>query len=254
MEIKGTAALVTGAASGLGAATAAALARAGATVFGLDLTDAVEKVQELPQQVSLRGADVTDPADVAAVIAEIEGGDEPLRVAVNCAGIGPSSRLLGRNGPHDLDLFGAVLRVNLLGTFNVLRLAAEAMSRTKAVDDSGQRGVVVNTASVAAFEGQIGQIAYAASKGGVHSMTLPAARDLAQYGIRVNTIAPGVVDTPMLATVAPEFRAALGESVPFPKRLATAEEFGLLVLSIVAHDYLNGETVRFDGALRMAPR
>jgi NAD(P)-dependent dehydrogenase (short-subunit alcohol dehydrogenase family) len=254
MEIKGVAALVTGAASGLGAATAAALAGRGATVFGLDLPDAVKKVQKVDQRVALLEADVTDTADVSAALAEIERGAEPLRVVVNCAGIGPSSRVLSRKGAHDIELFATVLRVNLLGTFNVLRLAAEAMASSEPVDDSGQRGVVINTASVAAFEGQIGQVAYSASKGGVHAITLPAARDLAQYGIRVNTIAPGIVDTPMLATVTEEFRAALGESVPFPKRLATAAEFGALAVSIVEQDYLNGETIRLDGALRMAPR
>ena len=254
MDINGVAALVTGAASGLGAATATALAERGATVFGLDLPEAIKKAQGTGLPFALLEADVTSAADVAAAVAEIERGDGPLRVVVNCAGIGPSARLLGRRGPHDLDLFATVLQVNLLGTFNVLRLAADAMSRTVPADDSGQRGVVVNTASVAAFEGQIGQVAYAASKGGVQAMTLPAARDLAQYGIRVNTIAPGIVDTPMLATVSEEFRAALAGSIPFPSRLATAEEFAALVVSIVEHDYLNGETVRFDGALRMASR
>ncbi|MCX4095632.1 SDR family NAD(P)-dependent oxidoreductase [Nocardia sp. alder85J] len=254
MDVNGTAALVTGAASGLGAETAAALARAGATVFGLDLPNAIEKIEEPNAAITFLAADVTDPDQVAAAIVEIEAAGVPLRVVVNCAGIGPSQRVLSRKGPHDLDLFATVLRINLLGTFNVLRLAADVMARTETVDALGQRGVIVNTASVAAFEGQIGQIAYAASKGGVHSMTVPAARDLAQFGIRVNTIAPGIVDTPMLATVGPEFRAALSESVPFPKRLATADEFAGLVLAIIGQDYLNGETIRLDGALRMAPR
>ena len=252
MDINGVAALVTGAASGLGAATAAALAEHGATVYGLDLPTAIEKADA--GRAVLRGADVTDPGEVSAVLAEVEAGDQPLRVVVNCAGIGPSARVLSRKGPHDLDLFAKILHVNVVGTFNVLRLAAEVISRTEPADEAGQRGVVVNTASVAAFEGQIGQVAYAASKGGVHALTLPAARDLAQYGIRVNTIAPGIVDTPMLATVSEEFRAALAESVPFPKRLATAEEFAALALSIVNQDYLNGETIRLDGSLRMAPR
>jgi len=252
MDINGVAAVVTGAASGLGAATAAALAEHGATVYGLDLPAAIEKADT--GKVILRAADVTDPADVSAVLAEVEQASQPLRVVINCAGIGPSARVLSRKGPHDLDLFAKILHINVLGTFNVLRLAAEVISRTEPADEHGQRGVVVNTASVAAFEGQIGQVAYAASKGGVHALTLPAARDLAQYGIRVNTIAPGIVDTPMLATVSEEFRAALAESVPFPKRLATAEEFGALALSIVSQDYLNGETIRLDGALRMGPR
>lgn len=253
MEINGVAALVTGAASGLGAATASALAKGGATVYGLDLPDAIKSADTgLP--VTLLEADVTNAAEVANVISEVELAGRSLRVAINCAGIGPSARVLSRNGPHDLDLFMRVLHVNVVGTFNVMRLAAEAISRTEPVDESGQRGVVVNTASVAAFEGQIGQVAYAASKGGVHSMTLPAARDLAQHGIRVNTIAPGIVDTPMLGTVSEEIRDALGKSVPFPKRLASAEEFASLALSIVNQDYLNGETIRLDGALRMAPR
>jgi NAD(P)-dependent dehydrogenase (short-subunit alcohol dehydrogenase family) len=254
MKINGVAALVTGAASGLGAATATALAQRGVTVFGVDLADAIEKAQNPDQRVTLLQADVTDTADIAAALAQIARGGQPLRIVVNCAGIGPSARILSRKGPHDIDLFATVLRVNLLGTFNVLRLAAEVMADTDPVDDSGQRGVVINTASVAAFEGQIGQVAYSASKGGVHAITLPAARDLAQYGIRVNTIAPGIVDTPMLATVSAEYRAALGESVPFPRRLAAADEFGALVVSIVEQDYLNGETVRLDGALRMGPR
>jgi NAD(P)-dependent dehydrogenase (short-subunit alcohol dehydrogenase family) len=253
MEINNVAALVTGAASGLGAATANALAKRGATVYGLDLPDAV-KLADTAEGVSLLEADVTEAAHVTAALTEVKNGAQPLRIVVNCAGIGPSSRVLSRSGPHDLVLFDKVVCVNLLGTFNVLRLAAEQMAGSEPIDESGQRGVIVNTSSVAAFEGQIGQIAYAASKGGVHAMTLPAARDLAQYGIRVNTIAPGIVDTPMLATVSDEFRATLSESVPFPKRLATAEEFARLAVTIAEHDYLNGETIRLDGALRMAPR
>lgn len=254
MEINGVAALVTGAASGLGAATATALAERGARVFGIDLPDAIRNLQDPDERVALLGADVTDSADISAALEDVASGGAPLRIVVNCAGIGPSSRILTRQGPHDIDLFAKVLQVNLVGTFNVLRLAAEAISRTDPIDDYGQRGVVINTASVAAFEGQIGQVAYSASKGGVQAITVPAARDLGQYGIRVNTIAPGIVDTPMLATVSDEFRAALAESVPFPKRLATAAEFGALAVSIIEHDYLNGETIRLDGALRMAPR
>jgi NAD(P)-dependent dehydrogenase (short-subunit alcohol dehydrogenase family) len=254
MEIQGISALVTGAGSGLGAATAAALADRGAAVFGVDLPSAVKNAQDSDQRVALLEADVTIAADIEAALAEVRQGGAPLRVVVNCAGIGNSSRILSRKGAHDLDLFAKVLQVNLIGTFNVLRLAAELMAENEPINDSGQRGVVINTASVAAFEGQIGQVAYSASKGGVHAITLPAARDLAQYGIRVNTIAPGIVDTPMLATVSEEFRAALGESVPFPKRLATAAEYAALAVSIVEQDYLNGETIRLDGALRMAPR
>lgn len=252
MEISGTAALVTGGASGLGAATAAALAERGATVFGLDLPASIEKVGT-QGPVTLLPADVTSEDDVRAALAQVEAGGVPLRIVVNCAGIGSAGRILGRTGPHDLELFRTVLMVNLLGTFNVMRLAAEVMARTEA-DGAGQRGVVINTASIAAFEGQIGQIAYSASKGGVVGMTLSAARDLAQHGIRVNTIAPGIVDTPMLAGVSDEYRAGLSEGVPFPKRLAQPSEYAQLAAMIVEHDYLNGETIRMDGALRMAPR
>ena len=248
MEIAGTAALVTGAASGLGAATAAALVGQGARVTGIDLPAAIEAAQPA-EGVDLVAADVTSEEQVRAVVAAIAG----LRIVVNCAGIGPAARILGRGGPHDLELFGQVLMVNLLGTFNLMRLGAEAIAATEP-DAAGQRGVIVNTASIAAYDGQVGQIAYAASKGGVVAMTLPAARDLAQHGIRVNAIAPGLVDTPMLATVSEEYRAGLAAGVPFPQRLAQPAEFAQLVVMIVSHDYLNGETIRMDGALRMAPR
>ena len=173
---------------------------------------------------------------------------------VNCAGIGPSARVVGRNGVHDLALFDRVVRINLVGTFTVLALAAEVMTAQEPVDEAGQRGLVINTASVAAFEGQIGQAAYAASKGGVHSLTIAAARDLSSRGVRVMTIAPGIVDTPMLGSVGEDYRSALAESVPFPHRLAQPAEFAQLAGMIVEHDYLNGETIRMDGALRMAPR
>ncbi|EME51091.1 MULTISPECIES: SDR family NAD(P)-dependent oxidoreductase [Rhodococcus] len=255
MEIQGTAALVTGAASGLGAATAQRLADAGATVFGLDLAQSIERVgDKAPAGVTLIATDVTSAEDVQAAVDQIVASGVPLRIVVNCAGVGWAGRVLSKNGPHDLELFRTVITVNLLGTFNVLRLAADAMSKTEPVDEYGQRGVIVNTASVAAFEGQIGQIAYSASKGGVHGMTVPAARDLAQYGIRVNTIAPGIVDTPMLAGVTEEYRKGLEAGVPFPSRLAQPAEYAQLVQMIAEHDYLNGETIRMDGALRMAPR
>lgn len=252
MDISGIAALVTGAASGLGAATAAHLAARGATVYGVDLQASIATAAPV-EGVHLREADVTAEEPVRAVIAEIADAGAQLRLAVNCAGIAPSARVLSRKGPHDLDLFHTVLRVNLLGTFNVMRLAAEAMSSADP-DLNGQRGVVVNTASIAAFEAQIGQIAYAASKAGVAGMTVTAARDLAQYGIRVMTIAPGIVDTPMMAGFSDEVRAGLGASVPFPQRLAEPAEYARLVTMIVDHDYLNGETIRMDGALRMASR
>ncbi|WP_034087030.1 SDR family NAD(P)-dependent oxidoreductase [Streptacidiphilus albus] len=253
MDIAGSAALVTGAASGLGAATAAALAERGALVYGLDLERAVSEAGPQPDGVTLLPADVTEEAPVRAALERIDADGAVLRLAVNCAGIAPSARILGRKGPHDLDLFHQVLKVNLLGTFNVLRLAAESIARHEP-DENGQRGLVVNTASIAAFEAQIGQIAYAASKAGVAGMTITAARDLAQYGIRVVTIAPGIVDTPMMAGFSDEVRDALGASVTFPQRLARPEEFARLVTMITEHDYLNGETVRMDGALRMTAR
>ncbi|MEU8520031.1 SDR family NAD(P)-dependent oxidoreductase [Streptomyces sp. NBC_01216] len=253
MDIAGSAALVTGAASGLGAATAAALAARGATVYGLDLDKAVAAAGDQPDGVTLLPADVTEEGPVREALARIEADGAVLRLAVNCAGIAPSARVLGRKGPHDLDLFRAVLDVNLLGTFNVMRLAAEVIARQEP-DGDGQRGLVVNTASIAAFEGQVGQIAYAASKAGVAGMTVTAARDLAQFGIRVVTVAPGIVDTPMMAGFSEEVRAGLGASVTFPQRLARPEEYARLVTMVVEHDYLNGETIRMDGALRMTAR
>jgi len=251
MQINGTAAIVTGGASGLGAATAAALAKRGARVFALDLPQAIESAPAV-DGVEYVATDVTDPASVRSAVDRASAA-APLRVVVSCAGIGPSMRILGKQGVHDLELYAKVVQVNLIGSFNVLALAAEQIARTDA-DEHGQRGVVINTASVAAFEGQVGQVAYASSKGGIVGMNLPAARDLAQHGIRVNTIAPGIVETPMLATVSEEFRAALAEGIPFPKRLGRPDEYAELALFIVEHDYLNGETIRMDGALRMAPR
>ena len=252
MRINDTTAIVTGGGSGLGAATARALAERGAQVFALDLPDVVDGAAPV-EGVEHVPADVTDADQVQAAVDRAAGSASPLRIAVNCAGIGPSQRVAGRKGPHDLDLFRKVVEINLVGTFNVLRLAAAAIGRTEA-DEQGQRGVVVNTASVAAHEGQIGQAAYAASKGGVASLTLPAARDLASSGVRVMTIAPGIVDTPMLATVGEEVRQGLAEGVPFPKRLGRPEDYAQLAVDIVEHDYLNGEVIRMDGALRMAPR
>ncbi|MCY7341369.1 MAG: SDR family NAD(P)-dependent oxidoreductase [Pseudonocardia sp.] len=252
MHIVGTAALVTGAASGLGAATAAALAAAGATVYGLDLEKSTTGAEPV-DGVTLLAADVTEEAPVREALARIDDDGAELRIIVNCAGIAPSARILSRKGPHDLDLFHTVLKVNLLGTFNVMRLGAEAIARHRPGDD-GQRGVVINTASIAAFEAQVGQIAYAASKAGVAGMTITAARDLAQFGIRVVTIAPGIVDTPMMAGFSDDVRAGLGAGVPFPQRLARPAEYARLVTMVVEHDYLNGETIRMDGALRMTPR
>ncbi|MFE2046741.1 SDR family NAD(P)-dependent oxidoreductase [Streptomyces sp. NPDC059477] len=252
MRIDNTAAIVTGGASGLGAATAAALTKQGARVFVLDLAAGIENATRI-EGVTYLPTDITDGTAVAEAVDAASSGGVPLRTVVNCAGIGPSMRVLGKKGVHDLGLYAKVVQVNLIGTFNVLALAGEAIARTEA-DEHGQRGVIVNTASVAAYEGQIGQAAYASSKGGIVGLTLPAARDLAQYGIRVCTIAPGIVETPMLATVSEEFRASLAAGVPFPKRLGRPDEYAQLALAIIEHDYLNGETIRMDGALRMAPR
>ncbi len=255
MQISGITALVTGAASGLGAATAALLASKGARVVGFDLPAAVEKpVTPPPAGVRLVGGDVTSEEDVLATLSTIGAGDPPLRLVVNCAGIAPARRILSSKGAHDLATFQKTIAVNLVGTFNVMRLAAEVISQTDPVDEFDQRGLIVNTASVAAFDGQIGQIAYSASKGGVVGMTLPAARDLARNGIRVNTIAPGIMDTPMLAALGPEVNASLAASVPFPHRLGRPEEYAQLVVMLAEHDYLNAETIRMDGAIRMAPQ
>ena len=252
MDLQNTAAIVTGAASGLGAATARALRAGGATVFGFDLPSAIDEATA-SDGVTLVPTDVTDPEQVQAAVESATAGDDPLRTVVNCAGVGPSMRILGRKGVHDLAFYRKVVEVNLIGTFNVLTLAAAAIAETTA-DTNGQRGVAVNTASIAAYDGQIGQAAYASSKSGVVGLTLPAARDLASSGIRVCTIAPGIVDTPMLATVSEEFRAGLAAGIPFPQRLAEPDEYARLVAMIVEHDYLNGETIRMDGSLRMAPR
>lgn len=251
MKLDDVSAIVTGAASGLGLATARGLAERGARVFGLDLPAAVRS-GAAPDGVTWVAADITDPDDVEKAV-ELAAEAGPLRVVVNCAGIAPSARVLGRDGVHDAELFANVLRVNVVGTFSVLSRAAQAIAATQS-DDDGQRGVIVNTASIAAFDGQIGQAAYAASKGAVAAMTLPLARDLASVGIRVCTIAPGIVDTPMMASFSSDVRDALAASVPFPQRLARPAEFADLVLAIIGHDYLNGEVIRMDGALRMAPR
>jgi len=249
MELSGSTALVTGAASGLGAATALALARRGVEVLALDLTAPSETADPRIHHVI---ADVTDEEQVAAALARVSP-DAALRLVVNCAGIAPAVRLLSSTGVHDLPTFRRTIDVNLVGTFNVLRLAAEAMAATEPLTD-GARGLIVNTASVAAYEGQIGQVAYAASKGAIVGMTLPAARDLARYGIRVNTIAPGIVLTPLLTKLGSDVVDSLSASVPFPARLARPDEYAQLVLMLAEHDYLNGETIRMDGALRMAPR
>ena len=252
MNVKGQAVIVTGGASGLGGATASALAAAGAKVAIFDLQDELgeKKARELG------GLYVkTNVADAANTEASVKTVVEKLgapRVAVNCAGIGRAARTISKNGPHDLGMFAQVIQVNLIGTFNVIRLASWAMSQAEPMDD-GERGVIINTASVAAFDGQIGQAAYSASKGGVVGMTLPIARDLSQYGIRVCTIAPGLFNTPMLAMLPEEGRRKLGAQVPFPARLGEPREFGQLARSIIENPMLNGETIRLDGAIRMQP-
>ena len=256
MEVTGAGALVAGGASGLGEATARALAAAGANVVIADLN--AEKgealVAELGEGASFVEADVTDELAVAtAVERAVEMGADGLRISVCCAGIGWAERIAHKNGPHNLELFTKVIGVNLIGTFNVLRLAAAAMSENEP-DAENERGVCINTASIAAFDGQIGQIAYAASKGGIVGMTLPAARDMAARGVRVVTIAPGLFDTPLLAALPEEARTALGAGIPFPSRLGRPDEYAKLVEQIVANPMLNGETIRLDGALRMPPK
>jgi NAD(P)-dependent dehydrogenase (short-subunit alcohol dehydrogenase family) len=255
MVIKGAAALITGGASGLGEATTRRLSAAGADVTILDKnTDLGEALaKELGGATKFVSADVTDADQVTEAVA-LAGESAPLRIAVNCAGVGSAMRTINRDGtPHDFDVFKFVVNVNLLGTFNVIRLAASAMSKTDAFD-TGERGVIVNTASIAAFDGQIGQIAYSASKGGIVGLTLPAARDLSPVGIRVNTIAPGLMDTPLLGLLPEDQRQALGSGVLFPKRLGSPEEYAALVQAIAENAYLNGETIRLDGGLRMPPK
>jgi NAD(P)-dependent dehydrogenase (short-subunit alcohol dehydrogenase family) len=254
MELENAVALVTGGASGLGEATVRRLHAGGAKVLIVDLNPERGEAlaAELGDRARFAAANVADAAAVGAAV-EAAAAWGPLRVAVSCAGIGPAAKVVGRDGsPHDLELYRKVIEVNLIGTFNVLRLAAAAMAKNEPVD--GERGVVVNTASVAAYDGQIGQVAYSSSKGAVVGMTLPAARDLSQLGIRVMTIAPGTFDTPLLGGMPENVREALAAGIPFPRRLGRPAEYAELVASIVANPYLNGEVIRLDGALRMAPR
>ena len=255
MDIKGISAVVTGGASGLGEATARLLQRGGASVVLIDLQE--DKGETLAKE--LGGVFVkADVADAEQVQPAIDAASEmgPLRALVNCAGIGWAERTIGRDGtPADLAKFERVIRVNLIGTFNCIRLAASAMNATEPLAD-GEKGAIVNTASVAAFDGQIGQAAYSASKGGVVGMTLPVARDLAAAGIRVNTIAPGLIDTPIYGEgeQSEQFKAHLGQSVLFPHRLGTSEEFASMVLELVTNSYMNGETIRVDGGIRLPPK
>lgn len=253
MQIQGSSALITGGASGLGLATARALTAAGAIVTILDLPSSAgaEIATELGGVFS--GGDVTSADDAAAAAAAAQEA-APLRIVVNCAGIAPPAKVLDREGnPAVLADFERIVRINLVGTFNVLSQASAVIAKNDPTE-SGDRGVIVNTASVAAFDGQIGQPAYSASKGGVHAMTLPVARELARYGIRVCTIAPGIMETPMLMGLPQAAQDSLGEQVPFPSRLGRPDEYAALVQQIVENGYLNGETIRLDGAIRMAPR
>ena len=253
MEIKGHAAIVTGGASGLGAATARALAAAGAKVAIID----VNATAAADVAIDINGiavtCDVSDSAAAEAAIKKAAADHGPARILINCAGVGPAKRIVGRDGPMPLADYERVIRINLIGTFNMMRLAAAAMQPLEPFAD-GERGVIVSTASVAAFEGQIGQAAYSSSKGGIAALTLPAAREFAQFGIRVLAIAPGIFGTPMLRALPQEAQDSLGASVPFPKRLGEPREFAALAMHCIRNTYLNGEVIRLDGALRMAPR
>jgi NAD(P)-dependent dehydrogenase (short-subunit alcohol dehydrogenase family) len=253
MNPKGHAAIVTGGASGLGGATAAALAKAGAKVAIFDINlDAAKAHAEKIGGIAIK-CDVSSADGAAAAVKEAADKNGVARILVNCAGIATAKRIVGRDGPLPLSEFEKVITVNLVGSFNMMRLVAAALQSAQELD-AGERGVIVSTASVAAYEGQIGQAAYSASKGGVMALTLPAAREFAQFGIRVNTVAPGVFRTPLLAGLPEEAQQSLAAAVPFPKLLGTPEEFAALVMHMVENRYINGETVRIDGALRMAPK
>ena len=255
MKIAGSVALVTGGASGLGLATVRRLHDAGASVVILDLpsSNGTTVAKELGARAAFAAGDVTSPDDVTAALDAAQAlADGPPRILVNCAGIGNAARTAGKDGPFPLDAFTRVIQVNLIGTFNAIRLTAFRMSQ--AAEEDGERGVIVNTASVAAYEGQVGQAAYSASKGGIVGMTLPMARELARFGIRVATIAPGIFWTPMVDGMSPEIQASLGASIPFPSRLGKPEEFASTVAFILGNRYLNGETIRLDGAVRLQPR
>ena len=253
MDIRDAVALVTGGASGLGLATTKALLDEGAQVVILDLptSKGEEVAKELSDRARFAAADVTDPETVTAAL-DVADSLGPLRIVVNCAGTGDAIRVLSKHGVYPLENFQRVVNINLIGTFNVLRLAAERIAKTDLLGE--ERGVIINTASVAAFDGQIGQAAYSASKGGVVGMTLPIARDLASKAIRVMTIAPGLFDTPLLALLPDEAKQSLGAQVPFPSRLGRPDEYGALAVRIVHNPVLNGEVIRLDGAIRMAPR
>jgi NAD(P)-dependent dehydrogenase (short-subunit alcohol dehydrogenase family) len=253
MDIKGHAALVTGAGSGLGAATARGLAAAGAKVALLDINEGAAGAVAAEIGGLAIPCNVAEAASAEAAVARARSAHGAARILVNCAGIGPAQRIVGRDGPMPLAAFRTVIEVNLIGSFNMLRLAAADMVGLEALAD-GERGAIVSTASVAAYEGQIGQAAYAASKGGIVALTLPAAREFARSGIRVNTVAPGLFATPLLLGMPQGVQDSLAASVPFPSRFGHAEEYAKLVLHIIGNAMLNGETIRLDGALRMAPK
>jgi len=255
MQISDHSFIITGIGSGLGAATARLLVAAGGKVLLADVDSASGEVlaAELGSNARFSLTDVTDAAGAEAAVAACRAGFGAVHGIINCAGVAPSERVVGRAGPHKLESFARTVQINLVGTFNMLRLAAAAMAQSEP-DADGERGVIVNTASIAAFDGQIGQAGYAASKGGVVAMTLPIARELARSGIRVVTIAPGVFETPMMAAMSSEVQEALGKSVPFPPRLGRPSEFAQLVGHIIENAYLNGEVIRLDGAIRMAAK
>ncbi|MGE7471952.1 SDR family NAD(P)-dependent oxidoreductase [Bosea sp. NPDC003192] len=256
MKIDGGVVLITGAGSGLGERVARTLVGEGARVVLADVNaDAGAKVaRDIGPAAAFVRTDVTKADDAAAAVNEALSRFGRLDGLVNCAGVAPGERILSKNGPHRLETFARAVEINLIGTFNMLRLAAEAIAKNEPAGPDGERGVIINTASIAAFDGQIGQAAYAASKGAVAALTLPAARELAQLGIRVVTIAPGIFETPMMAAMPEAVQAALGENVPFPKRLGRPTEYAALVVHICQNAMLNGEVIRLDGALRMAPR
>jgi len=253
MHIQDKVFMVSGAASGLGAATARILARAGARLMLVDLNAEALKAQASELEAGYAVADITQANAAQAAVDMAMSSFGELHGLVNCAGVVAGEKILGKQGAHGLDSFSRIININLIGTFNLLRLAAEAIAKSTA-NTEGERGVIINTASVAAFDGQVGQAAYAASKGAVASLTLPAARELARYGIRVMTIAPGIFETPMMAGMSDEVRAALSADVPFPPRLGKPEEYAALVRHIIENSMLNGEVIRLDGALRMAAR
>jgi NAD(P)-dependent dehydrogenase (short-subunit alcohol dehydrogenase family) len=254
MEIKNFAAIVTGGASGMGAATAKMLSLVGARVAIFDTNlEAAKRFAEQINGIAI-ACNVTDSDNVIQAVAEAAKHHGPARICINCAGIGTARRIINKDGPMPLEQFRNVIEINLMGTFNVMRITAAAMQNLPALNEDGERGIIVNTASVAAYEGQIGQAAYSASKGGIVSMTLPAARELSQFGIRVMTVAPGLVDTPMLQGIPETARASLIEHVVFPHRLVKPEEYAQLVKHIIENSMLNGEVIRLDGALRMQAR